>query len=96
MIEVREKKISDLIRQLEDATKNMVSINRLREADKQVDMAFFLVERMKDYVTDDSLRVEAGLFLNAIQEQRGGKRIKPFKTTAEHSKWLNEQAMKRY
>lgn len=96
MIEVREKKISDLIQQLQNATKNMVSIDRLREAEKQVDMASFLVERMKDYVTNASLRVEAGLFLNAIQEQRGGKRVRPFKTTAEHSEWLNEQAMKRY
>jgi len=83
-----------LITGLKDKTKNMVPIHHVEALNKQMDMACFLVERMMQHVGDD-LRFEAGLLLNAIQEQRGKKRIRPFKSVKEHGDWINAQMDKR-
>ncbi len=89
-----DDEVDRLITGLKDKTKNMVPIHHVEAINKQMDMACFLVERMMQHV-DDDLRLEAGLLLNAIQEQRGKKRIRPFKSVKEHGDWINAQMDKR-
>lgn len=90
-----DDEVDRLITGLKDKTKNMVPIHHVEALNKQMDMACFLVERMMPHIGDDDLRLEAGLLLNAIQEQRGKKRIKPFKSVKEHGKWIDAQLDKR-
>jgi hypothetical protein len=90
-----DDEIDRLITGLKNETKNMVPIHHVEAINKQMDMACFLVERMMQHVGDDDLKLEAGLLLNAIQEQRGKKRIRPFKSVKEHGDWINAQMDKR-
>jgi hypothetical protein len=90
-----DDEIDRLISGFKDKTKDMVPIHHVNALNKQMDMACFIVERMMKHVLDDELRLEAALLLNAIQEQRGKKRIRPFKSVKEHGEWIDAQLNKR-
>lgn len=87
--------IDQLITGLKDKTKNMVPLHHVDALNKQMDIACYIVERMMPHVVDGDLILEACLLLNAIQEQRGKKRIRPFKSVKEHGDWINAQMDKR-